>query len=281
MMTPSQARAAVFSVDEQGSAQHVPMHLAMGRALAETIDEALGLVDGAALGPATLALLAERGVESIPTYPPIGVGLVTIDRDYAGETRPEACAAAFALAAATGLAGQIPVDMCATPADDELHAAALGRAFEMAEIVCTVGAGAGAAAMIRDRLGGEVKFDRVTQSPGGEMAFAVLDDGWWFGLPGAPGDALACFQFYVVPLARKLAGFRQFDLPTLEAPFAAPPPAGNNWRLAWANIVRGAAPALQILSNDANPLLAVAQADGLILLPPGAAPDRATLHLTR
>jgi len=280
MLTPNEARAVVLAVDEKTAVQSAPAHLAFGRALAADVDAALGLVDGATLTPPRLALLAERRLEPIPTHPPAGVGLVTIDPEFDGEAKTPAAAAA-GLAAAINRAGQIPVDVGSTPPDDELHAAALGRIFEMAEIACTLGARPGDAAMVAARLGGEVKFAGVAQTPGGELAFAALDDGWWFGLPAAPGEALVCFEFYVRPLARKLAGHRDFDLPTLEAPFAAPPPASDGWRLAWAKIIRGAAPMVQILTGGSNPLAIAAQADGLVLLPPGAAPERATLHVTK
>ena len=50
-------------------------------------------------------------------------------------------------------------------------------------------------------------FHKVTQKPGKPMLFGRKDDRLFFGLPGNPLASHLCFHRYVLPAARKMAGF--------------------------------------------------------------------------
>lgn len=70
--------------------------------------------------------------------------------------------------------------------------------------------------VIERKLGGEVKFGRVSVKPGKPTTFAVVPvqaDGAHstfkplFALPGNPASALVTFNVFVVPALRKLGGW--------------------------------------------------------------------------
>ncbi len=71
--------------------------------------------------------------------------------------------------------------------------------------------------VIERRLGGEVKFGRVSIKPGKPTTFAIVPveaDGAnasalkpLFALPGNPASALVTFNVFVVPALRKLGGW--------------------------------------------------------------------------
>jgi molybdopterin biosynthesis enzyme len=212
--SPQAARALVLDFDLTTEAANVPAQLALGRALAADVDPKYGLTKGAALRPAHLALLAEMDELPVATFGPAGLGLVTIDPDITGNELPDSLdphPAATALAATAGEGGALPIDLGRVPPRADLHLGAVRRAFEMAEIVCSIGAGPEDAAFIAAETGGELHFASVDHEPGG-LAHLTCEDGWWFGLPSDPAAALALFRLYVLPLARKLAGHADFDL---------------------------------------------------------------------
>ena len=63
-------------------------------------------------------------------------------------------------------------------------------------------------------LGGVIHFGRVNVKPGKPTTFATVPqaDGQYkvvFALPGNPASALVCFNLFVVPALRRLAGFEK------------------------------------------------------------------------
>jgi molybdopterin molybdotransferase len=273
-MTPLRAMPArdlVLDTDERTGVATVPLHAALDRALAAAMADDLRV--GTSLGPAQLAALAARDVHEVATHEPTAVGLVTIDPQLTGNEAGDELAvapAALGLIATLGRAGQIPVDMGAVPDDAELHRAALSRAFEMVEVIVTIGGDE--ARWARDavaQFGGEVRFSQVAQTPCGRLCFALLDEGWWFGLPADPGDALLAAEVFVKPLARKLAGHRAYDAPRFRVRLAKPAEAGRVDQWHWARL---------LADGSAELLPGPLTAEGFAFLP--ARDNGATVHET-
>ncbi|KAM0351809.1 hypothetical protein ACHAPU_002321 [Fusarium lateritium] len=67
-------------------------------------------------------------------------------------------------------------------------------------------------------LGATIIFHGVSVRPGHPVLFAILPSAWgnvpFFGLPGNPGAAAACFKFFTVPYIRLLLGLEQ-EMPLL------------------------------------------------------------------
>lgn len=68
--------------------------------------------------------------------------------------------------------------------------------------------------MIED-LGGIIHFGRVAVKPGKPTTFASVEQHAGrpnkviFALPGNPASALVCFNLFVIPALRRLAGFEK------------------------------------------------------------------------
>jgi molybdopterin molybdotransferase len=63
-------------------------------------------------------------------------------------------------------------------------------------------------------MGGDVRIDRVRMRPGAPLAFGMIGDTPWLGLPGNPVSALVTFELFGRPLIRRLRGERAiFPLP--------------------------------------------------------------------
>jgi len=284
MPTPKEAYAIVLGTAQDPEAEKAPGQLALGRALAEDVPGQPALTAGTTIGPAQLALLAGLDRIEIPVFAPVAVGLVTVDDALSGnETGEEMLLtpAGAALAAAGARAGQLPIDMGATPPHAELHQAALRRAFDLAEIVCTLGGSPELLETSLRSLNGEFLFREVAQNPGADFSCALLEDGWWFGLPGDPAAAWLLFELYVRPFARRMAGHRDLDLPAVAvewpAPFAASPI--HRWR--WARRENNRSARLSRPAADRAPDLAeAASAEGIVSLPPGDPTATALLFQT-
>jgi molybdopterin molybdotransferase len=79
-----------------------------------------------------------------------------------------------------------------------------------------------------DAVGVKRLFWRVAQKPGKPLTFGRLGDRLLYGLPGNPVSALVCFEVYVWPALRKLAGHRAIHQPVVRARLAAPVKKATN-----------------------------------------------------
>jgi len=118
------------------------------------------------------------------------------------------------------------------------------------------------------------------------LSLSVLEDGVWFGLPGEPAEALAAFQLFVLPLAKKVAGHHAFAWPKRTCRLPEPLPAPEDFAWTWARLDWSAGVAAAPLHQPGRPSLsAAAQADGLLLLSPSAESgpllEEATFIVTR
>ncbi|MDP8225700.1 MAG: hypothetical protein P9L99_20235 [Candidatus Lernaella stagnicola] len=216
MLEFHQARQRILDFDDTTDVEKWPAHLALGRALAIDFVGPPRLARGTTLRPAHQAMLTQGGMREIPTYGQVGVGLTAVNRDLTGNELPpdvEPHPGLTALAAAAQTRGVMPVDVGQVPDRADLHLAAVRRAFEVAEFVCTIGASPETAAAVAHDFDGKLEFTEVGHTPS-ELSFVPTADGFWFGLPSEPSAALALFHLYVLPAARRFAGHAHFDLPT-------------------------------------------------------------------
>jgi molybdopterin molybdotransferase len=68
-----------------------------------------------------------------------------------------------------------------------------------------------------EALGVQMKFWRVQMKPGHPMAFGVAPLTWVFGLPGNPVSSMVCFEEFVGPALRSIAGHAQVFRRTVSA----------------------------------------------------------------
>jgi molybdopterin molybdotransferase len=64
---------------------------------------------------------------------------------------------------------------------------------------------------------GDMIFWRVAMKPGEPLAFGMVEDTLWFGLPGNPVAAMVCFEQFVQPAMLKMSGHVNLHRPELEA----------------------------------------------------------------
>lgn len=221
----AEARQLVLALDYQVESETVPSFAAMGRALAQS---AVGVRVGARLGPAKMGLLANFWEDDqFVVCKQTTIGLVTMeseDPDFDVTCEREMLTAHGLIVAHCQSAGQLPLDMGLVPTDKELLQAAFNRVFSEADLVCTlippIEKCWRTAKETFAAKGGELLFDGVAQTPGGELCFGKCDDGWWFAVPADPTAATICLALYVLPLARKMAGHEIYDSPLVHGSFA-------------------------------------------------------------
>lgn len=171
------------------------------------------LASGDPLGPAAIGLAASAGAATIAVHrrPRVAVFSSGDELVDPGEPlRPGAIRDGnrFALAAAAAAAGA-DVVMAGTLRDRPGELALLRDAADVADIVVTSGGvSMGRLDMIKPWLAehGRVVFGRVRVKPGKPVTFAVVSGTPYFGLPGFPVSALVCFELFVRPAIRRLAG---------------------------------------------------------------------------
>ena len=217
MVSWVEARRLVLAIEEKTGLEDCSVFMALGRAWGQKIKALPQLEPGMTLGAAHVALLAQTGLTKIQVYVPTAIAFAGLESGAKIRSTADKSPSDLMLIAATQQIGLIPVDMGAVPPDPELISAAIRRGLDMAHLFCTVGMKTALSAaqwknLLTD-LNARIVFDQVAQQLGGTLCFTELEDGWWFDLPKAPPDALACFEIYVRPLARKMAGHSIFDLP--------------------------------------------------------------------
>ncbi|KAF9067623.1 MoaB/Mog domain-containing protein [Rhodocollybia butyracea] len=123
------------------------------------------------------------------------------------------------LAASLQGMGYEVVDLGIVPDEIDAHVNALQDGLARADIILTTGGTSMGPTdllkpVIERRLGGEVKFGRVSVKPGKPTTFAVVPVEAdapkvkpLFALPGNPASALVTFNIFVVPALRKLGGW--------------------------------------------------------------------------
>jgi molybdopterin molybdotransferase len=117
-------------------------------------------------------------------------------------------------------------------------------------------------------LGVEAHFHKIRMKPGKPLFFGTQGGALVFGLPGNPVSSFVCFELFVRPALRALAGHRDPGPPTLTLPLAEPLATKNDRPTYHPAKLEGAAvrPLPWFGSADLRALLS---ADALLVLPPG------------
>jgi molybdopterin molybdotransferase len=237
---------------------------------------------GALMAPADIGLLASVGHQSVlvarrPRVAILATGseLVALGRPLGrGQIRNSNSATAYGQVLAAGgeplLLGIAPDDLAATR---RLIAAAL----EYDVIITSGGVSVGEydfVKQVQDELGVERRFWGVAMKPGKPMAFGVHEGKLVFGVPGNPVAAMVCFEVYVRPALLALQGRTELYRPHICAVAEEAMKASKGrtelrrCRLVrrqrgWGFTTTG--------PQGSGILRSMAQADGLVVVPPGHA----------
>ena len=117
-------------------------------------------------------------------------------------------------------------------------------------------------------LGVEVHFHKVHMKPGKPLLFGTLGGKLVFGLPGNPVSALLCFELFVGPAIRLLAGHTDPGPKELRLPLSESL-AANHDRPTYHPAVVGEESVRPLPWKGSADLRALLPANGYVLLPPG------------
>jgi molybdopterin molybdotransferase len=175
------------------------------------------LAAGRALGPAELGVLASLAVAHPLVYRQPRVAILASGDEIADVDQPEEILSGrkvgssntHTLAALVRQAGGVPVNLGIardTPASIREH---LEGALDSDLLVTTAGVSVGEHDYLREilrELGAEERFWRVRIRPGAPVAFGLLQQIPWIGLPGNPVSTMVTFELFVRPAIRLMAG---------------------------------------------------------------------------
>jgi molybdopterin molybdotransferase len=122
-------------------------------------------------------------------------------------------------------------------------------------------------------LAGELRFWKVNVKPGKPTAFALVDGKPFWGLPGNPVAAMIAFEQFVRPALLKMMGHVRVLRPVVKASVSGPVRNDGDrpqLLLCQVGVAGGRHVASVSAAQGSSNLLAIARANGLIELPPGA-----------
>ncbi len=240
---------------------------------------------GTVLSEAYLGVLARIGVESVEVHRPPTVGLLSTGdelREGSGSlprgairdgNRP-------VLAALLEGAGYPIVDYGIIPDDAATLRKTIERAANRCDaLVTSGGVSVGDLDIVRivlqDMCGPQMHWMQVAIRPAKPLAFALVDGRVpVFGLPGNPVSSMVSFQLFARPALRKMAGHSQLVQPALSAiadvDLTREPDGKTHFTRVVAEV--DSAGHLHVRPSggqDSHQLLAMAQANGLAVLPEG------------
>lgn len=184
---------------------------------------------GTCLGPTEYGLLAATGHATIRAHPrphvailPTGDEIVpTSVKPGPGQIRNSNGPMLFAQVQRAG-GVPVPIDI----AGDRLDRLRplVERGLQEDVLLLSGGVSAGKLDLVPEVLAGlgvEILFHKVAMKPGKPLLFGVKGKTLVFGLPGNPVSSLVCFELFVAPALRKLAGHKEPGPVWLEAQLEA------------------------------------------------------------
>jgi molybdopterin molybdotransferase len=172
---------------------------------------------GTTISAAQLGVLASVGaarvkVHKLPRVAVIASGDELVDLDKFSEVEAGhaiVSSNSYTVRAAALSSGATIADYGIVRDDPRALANRLDAARTSDLIVTTGGVSAGAFDHMRDvvrQLGGDVRIDRVRMRPGAPLAFGMIGNVPWLGLPGNPVSTLVTFELFAKPVIRRLRG---------------------------------------------------------------------------
>ena len=156
---------------------------------------------------------------------------------------------------------------------DEL-AEYLRRGLEFDVLLISGGTSVGVHDHVRptlESLGVTLHFWRVEMRPGHPVTFGATGSGIVFCLPGNPVSSMVCFEQFVLPALRALSGhrtlFRRTVAARLTQPAKSKPGRVEFVRVTLAGTEHGGYAATPLGKQSSGDLLAMARADGLLVVP--------------
>ncbi len=180
---------------------------------------------GTLLMPAALGMIASAGVARVRVYRRLKVAFFSTGDELrslgeALEPGQVSDSNRYTLRGMLTRAGVDFEDLGVVRDDPQALADALTRACETADVVITSGGvSTGDADHVKQLLEerGQVGFWRIAVRPGRPLAFGLLADRVFFGLPGNPVAVMVTFHEFVQPALRKMTGCTTPPPPLLEA----------------------------------------------------------------
>ncbi len=255
---------------------------------------------GTVLTPGHLGVLANQGIAEVIMHPRPRIGILSTGDELAPNHGPLAPgqirdANRHTLLALVRREGWVPVDLGMVGDDEDALAAVLDRAAGTCDaIVTSGGVSVGDHDIVKTVLekqsGGSMRWMQVAIRPAKPFAFGTLAGVGTpvFGLPGNPVSAMVSFELFVRPAARLIGGHRRLErvaVPAIaESDLRRRPDGKTHFVRAIVSLDEdGAWRVRPMVGQDSHQLRAMADANGLAVLPDGTgviAGDRVEVLLT-
>lgn len=163
------------------------------------------------------------------------------------------------------------------PDDPELLGACLRLAIDADVVVTVGGASVGERDLVAGALvaaGAELDFHKVAMRPGKPLMAGRLGQALALGLPGNPVSAMVCGMVFLVPVLRAMQGLPADPAPRRCAPLARGL-AANGPREHYMRARLSSAGLAAFETQDSSLLSVLAEADALLIRPPGDPARRA------
>ena len=241
---------------------------------------------GTVLGPSHLGVLASIGIERVPTYPRLRVGVLSTGDELTGGGEPLGYGKIWdsnrqVLLAAARQAGCEVVDLGIAGDDERALTDVLLRGAERCDAIITSGGvSMGDRDMVKLVLGsitrGDMQWLQVAIKPAKPFAFGVLSDADIpvFGLPGNPVSAMVSFELLARPALRRMAGHEVIDRPLVAAVADGAMLRRRDGKIHFPRVVArwehdGVMRVTPMAGQQSHQLWTTAEANGLAVLPDG------------
>ncbi|MDR1423420.1 MAG: molybdopterin molybdotransferase MoeA [Azoarcus sp.] len=231
------------------------------------------------ISPGALGVLATAKAARIEVYrlPRVAIlangnELEALTAPFDAEKIPDANS--YALMAQVQAQGIEPVRLGIARDEPDALAKYLRRGLEFDVLLVSGGTSVGVHDHVRPTLaalGVALHFYRVQMRPGHPVAFGTTGRGIVFCLPGNPVSSMVCFEQFVLPALRALGGHRTLFRRTVTARLTQParsrPGRVEFVRVTLARSECGDYAATPLGKQSSGDLLAMARADGLLVVP--------------